>query len=61
MLAIGDGVATDIRGASDAGIRSVYIVSGVHVARGAPLSEAAQELFTNAPVRPIAVMTALAW
>lgn len=61
VLAIGDGVATDIRGASNAGIRSVFVASGVHVARGVALSEAADALFANEPVKPIALMTALAW
>jgi HAD superfamily hydrolase (TIGR01459 family) len=61
VLAIGDGIATDIRGASLAGLRSVYIASGVHLARGVSLNEAARTLFANEPVQPVAVMTALAW
>ena len=61
VLAIGDGIATDIRGASDAGIRSVYVASGVHLTRGMPLIEAAELLFAAEPVKPVAVMTALAW
>ena len=61
VLAIGDGVATDIRGASQAGIRSVFVASGVHVARGVALSDAADALFANDAVKPIALMTALAW
>lgn len=61
VLAIGDGIATDIRGASRAGIRSVYVASGVHLTRGMPLAEAAEMLFANETVKPIAVMTALAW
>jgi HAD superfamily hydrolase (TIGR01459 family) len=61
VLAIGDGVATDIRGASNAGIRSVYIASGVNLARGVRLEDAAKTLFTNEAVAPIAVMPALVW
>ncbi len=61
VLAIGDGIATDIRGASTAGIRSVYIASGVNLARGVALSDAAQTMFANEDVKPVAVMTALAW
>ncbi|MEQ1669270.1 MAG: TIGR01459 family HAD-type hydrolase [Hyphomicrobium sp.] len=61
VLAIGDGVATDIRGASLAGIRSVFVASGVHVARGEALQDAADKLFATEAVKPIALMTALAW
>ena len=61
VLAIGDGVATDIRGASAAGIRSVFVASGVHVARGVSLSDAADALFANEPQKPVALMTALVW
>ena len=61
VLAIGDGVETDIRGASASGIRSVYIASGVHVARGVPQLEAVRTLFATEPLPPIAAMTALAW
>lgn len=61
VLAIGDGVATDIRGASQAGIRSVFVASGVHVAPGVPVEQAALQLFAGEPMPPIAVMPALAW
>jgi HAD superfamily hydrolase (TIGR01459 family) len=61
VLAIGDGIATDIRGASNAGIRSIYVASGVHLTRGMPLIEVAEQLFANEPVKPVAVMTALTW
>ena len=61
VLAIGDGIVTDIRGASNFGVRSVYIASAVNLTRSTPLSEAAEALFANEPVKPIAVMTALAW
>lgn len=61
VLAIGDGVATDIRGASNAGIRSVFVASGVHVGRGVALSDAADALFAGEAIKPIALMTAVAW
>lgn len=60
VLAIGDGVATDIAGAIDAGVRAVYIASAVHVAKGEDISDAAVRLFPDPARRPVAVMTALA-
>lgn len=61
VLAIGDGVATDIRGASLAGIRSVFVASGVHVARGVSVADAADALFAGESHKPIGLMTALVW
>lgn len=61
VLAVGDGVATDIRGAALAGIRSVFVASGVHVARGVSVTDAADALFANEPQKPIGLMTALVW
>lgn len=61
VLAIGDGVATDIRGASMAGIRSVFVASGVHVGRGVSVSDAAAALFASEPQKPVGLMTALVW
>ena len=60
VLAIGDGVATDIAGAIDAGVRAVYIASAVHVAKGEDISDAAVRLFPDPAKRPVAVMSALA-
>lgn len=61
ILAIGDGVKTDIKGASDAGIRSVYVASGVHLAPGATLDGAALgRLFDRFEMRPVAAMQQLA-
>jgi len=60
LLAIGDGVHTDIAGADAAGVRSLFVASGVHVA--AELDAAALEaLFPPGTPRPIAAMTALVW
>ncbi len=62
VLAIGDGVRTDILGASRAGIASVYIASGVHLPADAQLDAAQLEkLFGDPAVRPIAAMPQLAW
>jgi HAD superfamily hydrolase (TIGR01459 family) len=60
VLAIGDGVDTDLRGAHAAGLRSVFIASGVHV-EGDLDEEAIAELFAGRPFRPVAAMPALAW
>ncbi len=63
VLAIGDGVQTDIRGAATAGIRSVFIASGIHVDRTKQLDSATvTELFsTFESGRPVAAMPALVW
>jgi HAD superfamily hydrolase (TIGR01459 family) len=61
-LAIGDGVATDIEGAGRFGIRSVFVASGVHVANGESIADAATRLFASGNVaRPVAVMRDLVW
>lgn len=61
-LAIGDGIRTDIAGAAAAGVRSVFVASGVHVAGGRPLDEAVLgKLFPQGAPRPVAAMSALAW
>jgi HAD superfamily hydrolase (TIGR01459 family) len=61
VLAIGDGVHTDIAGAARAGIRSVYIASAVNLG-AAPLDHAAlARLFPVTTGAPVAAMTALAW
>lgn len=59
ILAIGDGVATDIKGACDAGITAVYVASAVNMGRGETLSDAAVRLFPDPARRPVAVMSAL--
>ena len=59
ILAIGDGIRTDITGAARAGIASVFIASGVHVASELT-SEGLDELFPDPAIRPLAAMTALA-
>ena len=61
LLAIGDGVKTDIAGAAAAGIASVYIASAVHLGDQCLDAGALDSLFPDASVRPLAAMTALAW
>ena len=60
ILAIGDGIRTDITGAARAGIASVFIASGIHVASELT-SQGLDELFPDPAVRPLAAMSALAW
>jgi HAD superfamily hydrolase (TIGR01459 family) len=60
ILAIGDGVDTDLLGAHRAGLRSVFIASAVHLPSG--LDEPAlARLFASRPFRPIAALPALVW
>lgn len=62
VLAIGDGIRTDIAGAAAAGVASVYIASAVHMEAGAALDAAALDrLFPDPAVRPVAAMTGLRW
>lgn len=62
ILAIGDGVATDIAGAGAFGIASVFIASGLHHRPGEDLATTADRLFAPAStVRPVALMSDLAW
>jgi HAD superfamily hydrolase (TIGR01459 family) len=61
MLAIGDGIRTDIAGAAAAGVASVFIASGVDLADGRIDDETLVRLFAGFKSPPIAAMTALAW
>ena len=62
MLAIGDGVHTDIEGAGKAGIDSVFVASRVHVTSEMLTSDALTALFQGEDVAPpIAAMTSLVW
>jgi len=60
LLAIGDGVDTDIAGAAVAGVRSVFIASGVHVTSDLDAA-ALDNLFPPGGARPIAAMARLVW
>jgi len=62
ILAIGDGIKTDIAGAAAAGLRAVFIASALHVEGADTLDEATLgRLFAGHPAPPIAAMTGLAW
>jgi HAD superfamily hydrolase (TIGR01459 family) len=69
ILAIGDGVHTDIAGAAGFGVDAVFVTSGVHAPAnsggeaGAEALDRAHlaELFAAAKRRPLAAMRALAW
>ncbi len=60
ILAIGDGVDTDLAGAHAAGLRAVFVASGVHLPGGLD-DRALAELFATRPFRPVAALPALAW
>ena len=60
ILAIGDGVDTDLLGAHRAGLRSVFIASAVHLPGGLE-ERALAELFSSRPFRPVAALPALVW
>jgi len=60
LLAIGDGISTDIAGAGAAGVRSVFVASGVHV-KGGLDAKAIEGLFPPGSPRPVAAMSKLAW
>ncbi len=65
ILVIGDGVHTDIAGAANLGIDSVFVASGLHAPGGAggeALGGAQLEaLFAQEKTRPIGAMRALLW
>ena len=65
VLAIGDSVRTDLKGAASFGIDCMFVTSGIHAeeygGRDSPSLEALRAIFAAAGVRPIAVTRALAW
>src|SRR5262245_16830862 len=60
VLAIGDGIETDLRGAHLAGLRSVFIASAIHAPEGLNAAML-QQLFRSRPFAPVAALPALAW
>ena len=60
ILAIGDGIHTDIAGGIATGLRTLYIASAVHLA-GALSPAALDRLFPRASDRPALAMERLAW
>lgn len=62
ILAIGDGLKTDLQGAGEAGLRSVFIASALHVDPGRAFDAALlAELFATYPYPPIAAQPVLRW
>lgn len=60
ILAIGDGLRTDMAGAANFGVRALFIGSALH-AKG-PLDPATlTALFNDRPVKPVGAMNGLAW
>lgn len=66
-IAVGDGLPTDILGASDIGISSALVLSGIHRPavkfnwRGRPDEAALADLLAGAPARPDWVLPELRW
>lgn len=60
ILCIGDGVETDLKGAHNAGLRSVFIASPIFLPDGLSAS-ALTELFAERPFAPVAALPALVW
>ena len=65
VLAIGDSVRTDLKGAAGFGIDSVFVTSGIHAeeygGRHTPDIEALDGIFAAGGVTPIAVTRGLKW
>jgi ribonucleotide monophosphatase NagD (HAD superfamily) len=65
VLAIGDSVRTDLKGAAAFGIDSVFVTSGIHAeeygGRHTPDIEALDGIFAAGGVTPIAVTRGLTW
>jgi HAD superfamily hydrolase (TIGR01459 family) len=60
ILCIGDGVETDLEGAHNAGLRSVFIASPIFLPEGLS-APALTKLFADRPFSPIAALPALVW
>ncbi|MFV0295093.1 MAG: TIGR01459 family HAD-type hydrolase [Hyphomicrobiaceae bacterium] len=62
LLAIGDGLRTDMAGAQKNNLQAVYIASALHVAEGRTVDAALMaELFGTSAHPPVAAMARLAW
>ena len=60
IMAIGDGVETDIRGGVNAGLRTLYVTSAIHLDQ--PLDQQSlAHLFPSATMKPSAATERLAW
>jgi HAD superfamily hydrolase (TIGR01459 family) len=65
VLAIGDSVRTDLRGATDFGLDCLFVTAGIHAEelgdRHAPDPAALNRIFAEAGIAPKAVARRLAW
>ena len=65
VLAIGDSVRTDLKGATAFGLDAMFVTSGLHAehygSRDAPDLDALNKVFAEAGVAPKAVMSGLTW
>lgn len=64
ILAIGDGLKTDMAGAARAGIDALFVASGLHLSGhepGAADASAIVELFAESDMHPVAAQSGLAW
>ena len=65
VLAIGDSVRTDLKGAAAFGLDAMFVTSGLHAehygSRDAPDLDALNKVFAEAGVAPKAVMSGLTW
>ena len=65
VLAIGDSVRTDLKGAAGVGLDCLFVTAGIHAeemgGRDDPNLAAVNDIFANAGVMPKAVMRRLAW
>ena len=62
VLAIGDGLLTDILGASRFGIDPLFVASGIHLSAGEGLNEKSlARLFPSQGPQPVAAIAQLAW
>ncbi len=59
ILAVGDGMITDIKGATGAGIDSVLVTSGIH--RNDDFDQKAKDFFNNYPYNPSFIMKNFTW
>ena len=65
VLAIGDSVRTDLKGAAEFGIDCLFVTAGIHAeelgGRDNPDAAALTEMFADAGVAPKAVTRQLVW
>ena len=64
IVAIGDGIRTDIAGAAAQNIDSVYVASAVHIAGGLDTAldlRLMTNLFADSEARPVAALSQLSW